>query len=63
MKQHPLIGYNILKDNAELKDTIKYAVLQHHEKINGKGYPIGLEADKITLFAKILAVVDIYDAL
>ena len=63
MKQHPLIGYDILKDNTELKDTIKYAVLQHHEKINGKGYPMGVEADQITTFAKILAVVDIYDAL
>lgn len=63
MKQHPLLGYNILKDNADIKDTIKFAVLQHHEKINGKGYPLGVEAGKITIFAKILAVVDIYDAL
>lgn len=63
MKQHPLIGYNILKSNKGLKDTIKYAVLQHHEKINGKGYPMGAESDTITPFAKILAVVDIYDAL
>ena len=63
MKQHPLMGYNILKDNEGLKDTIKYAVLQHHEKINGQGYPMGVEAEKITSFAKILTVVDIYDAL
>ncbi len=63
MKQHPLLGYNILKNNEALKDTIKYAVLQHHEKINGKGYPMGAEAETITAFAKILAVVDIYDAL
>lgn len=63
MKQHPLIGYNILKNNEGLKDTIKYAVLQHHEKINGQGYPMGVEGSKITAYAKILAVVDIYDAL
>ena len=63
MKQHPLLGYNILKNNDGLKDTIKYAVLQHHEKINGQGYPMGVEGEKITAFAKILSVVDIYDAL
>lgn len=63
MKQHPLVGYHILKSNEGLKETIKYAVLQHHEKINGKGYPMGADASQITPFAKILAVVDIYDAL
>ena len=63
MKQHPILGYNILKSNEGLKDSIKYAVLQHHEKINGKGYPMGVDTSVITDFAKILAVVDIYDAL
>lgn len=63
MKQHSVMGYNILKDNAGLKDTIKYAVLQHHEKINGQGYPMGIDGSKMSPFAKILAVVDIYDAL
>lgn len=63
MKQHPVLGYSILKNNSELKDSVKYAVLQHHEKINGRGYPMGVEGNKITTFAKILAVVDIYDAL
>ena len=38
-------------------------VLQHHEKINGKGYPLGFSSDKISLYAKILSVADIYDAL
>ena len=38
-------------------------VLQHHEKINGRGYPMGRGADKIHTFAKIIAVADIYDAL
>lgn len=63
MKQHPILGYNIIKNNKDLNNTIKLAVLQHHEKINGKGYPIGVDSEKITPFAKILAVVDIYDAL
>lgn len=38
-------------------------VLQHHEKLNGKGYPMGVAAEKIYPYAKILAIADIYDAL
>ena len=38
-------------------------VLQHHEKLNGKGYPMGVASGKIYPFAKILAIADIYDAL
>lgn len=63
MKQHSVYGYNILKANKEIKDTIKLAVLQHHEKINGQGYPMGISSPQICPFAKILSVIDIYDAL
>ncbi len=63
MKQHSVFSYNILKNNQGLKDSVKLAVLQHHEKINGSGYPFGLDSSKICPFAKILSVVDIYDAL
>ena len=63
MKKHSLYSYNILKDNKGIKDSVKLAVLQHHEKINGQGYPMGLTSPQICKFAKILTVVDIYDAL
>ncbi len=63
MKQHTLFGYQILKDKTDIKEDIKLGVLQHHEKINGKGYPLGLSSDKINTYAKILSVADIYDAL
>lgn len=63
MKQHSVYSYRMIQDNKEIKDSVKLAVLQHHEKINGNGYPLGVEADKICAFAKILTVVDIYDAL
>lgn len=63
MKQHSLLGYNILKDKKEFSRSISLAVLQHHEKINGTGYPLGAQADQITPYAKILSVADIYDAL
>lgn len=63
MKHHPIYGYRILEHNEALSDKIKLGVLQHHEKINGKGYPMGVEAEQISAFAKIITVVDIYDAL
>lgn len=63
MKQHTVLGYRILTDKNELSDDVKMGVLQHHEKTNGKGYPMGVEEDKINTFAKIISVVDIYDAL
>lgn len=63
MKQHTLFGYAILKDKPELSTSISMGVLQHHEKTNGKGYPLGILAEKINPYAKVLSVVDIYDAL
>ncbi len=63
MKSHPMQGYEILRGNKDLKDSIKLAVLQHHEKINGEGYPLKLESHQIGSFAKIIAIADIYDAL
>ena len=63
MKKHSLFGYTILKDKEDISEPIAMGVLQHHEKINGRGYPMGLPEEKIHLFAKILSVADIYDAL
>lgn len=63
MKQHASIGYEILKDNNDIDMLVKIGVLQHHEKINGKGYPVGIMEHQISEYAKIMAVADIYDAL
>lgn len=63
MKQHSLFGYSILKEKQDLSNPIKLGVLQHHEKMNGKGYPMGVTSDKINMFAHIISVADIYDAL
>lgn len=63
MKQHSLFGYQILKDKNEIPDAVKLGVLQHHEKINGRGYPLGLSSSQIHIYAKLLSVSDIYDAL
>ena len=63
MKQHPVLGYRILKDKQGFKDIISLAVLQHHEKMDGSGYPMGVTAEKICRYARILSVADVYDAL
>ncbi len=63
MKQHSLFGYGILKEKNDLSNQIKMGVLQHHEKMNAKGYPMGVGADSINIFARIISVADIYDAL
>lgn len=63
MKQHSVLGYRILGDKDGLSNDIKMGVLQHHEKINGAGYPMGVGGDKINLFARIISLADIYDAL
>ena len=63
MKQHSILGYEILKDKEEFNAAISLGVLQHHEKMNGKGYPLGYSSEKICPYAKILSVTDVYDAL
>lgn len=63
MKQHSVFGYKMVKDRKEFNQAISLGVLQHHEKINGKGYPMGVGGNQITQYAKIISVADIYDAL
>jgi putative nucleotidyltransferase with HDIG domain len=63
MKQHSLFGFQILKDRHQFSDGVMMGVLQHHEKLNGKGYPMGVTAEKIHKYAKIISVADVYDAL
>ncbi len=63
IRKHPEDGYNIC---LPLKQNLRQAldvVRHHHEKLDGSGYPDGLKGDAISLLARIMAVVDIYDAL
>ncbi len=62
IKRHPDIGYRIIRsyfDMSELAD----AILSHHERWDGKGYPRGLKGQAIPLTARIIALVDSYDAM
>ncbi|MFQ5544157.1 MAG: HD-GYP domain-containing protein, partial [Nitrospiria bacterium] len=63
VKNHVTRGYLILKEHKELPKRVFSPLLQHHEKLNGKGYPNKLEGDQIDLFGRISSIIDIYDAL
>ncbi|HYA94780.1 MAG TPA: HD domain-containing phosphohydrolase, partial [Terriglobales bacterium] len=62
MKQHPVIGENICKPLKSLRRVLPI-IRSHHEHWNGSGYPDGLRAHDIPLLARVLQVVDVYDAL
>lgn len=62
IKRHPYIGYMKLKEKNCFSENILMAVLQHHEKLDGTGYPLGLKKS-ISLYAQIVSVADIFDAL
>jgi putative nucleotidyltransferase with HDIG domain len=62
IKDHPLTGFRIL-DPIDFNEKIKMCVLQHHERIDGLGYPNGFENPDILFEAKILAAADAFDAM
>lgn len=62
IKTHPRVGYNILKE-IEFPWPVAEIILQHHERMDGSGYPQGLSDDDIILEARILGVADVIEAM
>lgn len=62
MKHHPTIGYKIMDQVHTLRNVLP-AIFEHHERLDGSGYPRGLRGDEITLMGRIVAVADVFDAL
>ncbi len=62
IREHPRTGYDILR-HTSLPEAVAATVLQHHERLDGSGYPQGLRGDSIVLEAKILAVADVVEAM
>jgi PAS domain S-box-containing protein len=62
LKEHAQLGYDVLK-NVAFPWPIADIILQHHERLDGSGYPHGLKADAISLEARILAVADVVEAM
>ena len=63
IRMHPQYGFDMTFGLANVSPPILDIILQHHERISGKGYPQGLAGDRINIFAAITAVADIYDNL
>lgn len=63
IKSHPVMGREIAVRSGVSDADILSGITYHHERINGTGYPEGLKGDDISLFARIIAVADVYDAL
>lgn len=63
MKTHPVYGYNMLLHNENVTENVRKGILHHHENEDGSGYPHHLKHDEIPLFAKIIHVADVYDAM
>lgn len=62
IKKHPELGYSLLQ-TMRLEPIISQVVLQHHERMNGSGYPFSLRANKIIPVARIVAVADVIESM
>lgn len=63
IKQHPEAGYQILSRSDQVSAMALDVCRHHHEKIDGTGYPLGLAGDQISLYARMGAICDVYDAI
>lgn len=63
VKKHTIYGYEMLKETTGVSSRIALVALQHHERNDGQGYPLGLKENKLDLFSKIVAVADVFHAM
>ena len=64
MRRHPIQGFEMIRDAGGLPNEDAFIpVLQHHERLDGSGYPDRLTGDAIHLFGRIAGLVDVYDAM
>lgn len=63
MRQHVDFSGELLKEHSDLSQVALDVTLQHHERMDGAGYPLGLQGEQISLIGQMAAIVDVYDAL
>ncbi len=63
VKQHTLYSYQMIQDTSLLRQEMKLAIFQHHERLDGSGYPRGEKANQISVFSQVLAVADVFHAM
>ena len=63
IREHPQLGIAILDEREDVPPLVREVVYSHHERYDGSGYPRGLQGEEINLFAMIVSIVDVYDAM
>ena len=63
LKHHPEESYRLLEKVSNLSEVVKEAALSHHERFDGKGYPRHIHKDRVSRYAKIISIIDAYDAI
>lgn len=63
IKKHTEFGYDILKETVGISHRQALVALQHHERMDGSGYPLGLKKDEINLYSRIVSVADVFHAM
>ncbi|WP_349409018.1 HD-GYP domain-containing protein [Pseudalkalibacillus sp. SCS-8] len=63
IKQHPIIGYKMLKGTPGIKESVLLSVLQHHEREDGSGYPLGTKGNQLSLYSRVVAIADVFHAM
>jgi len=63
MQKHTVYGYDLMKNKGELSQDALNIVIQHHERLDGSGYPNKLDNKRISEFSKLVSIVDVYDAI
>ena len=63
IKRHAIYGYELVRDNIEISEEIKDVILMHHEREDKSGYPLCTDGSNLSIYTKIVAVADVYDAM
>jgi HD-GYP domain-containing protein (c-di-GMP phosphodiesterase class II) len=63
MRRHPSLGFKLLNETKQINEESRLIVLQHHERVNGTGYPQKMRGDEIHIYGRICSVADVFDAL
>jgi len=63
VKTHTKLGYDFLAIGGEIPEEVMKVCLEHHERYDGTGYPLGLQGEEISLFGRMAAICDVYDSM